>query len=159
GPTLLGSHHQGPLDLRTSASATEGRTRSRSLRGAIVAGPSPSRPHDNDCLCLPPASPPRKSETGKKESTDHRLNQACQRSVTPSPISCFDRLSDARTAEDGSTARRLKQISQSSARTRQLKREIAGDVLARRSFTLSFPTASVLSIRIKYFSPAPNSGF
>jgi len=40
---------------------------------------------------------------GKKESTGHHLNQACQPCVTPSPISCFDhRLTDARTAEDGS---------------------------------------------------------
>src|SRR5206468_3247414 len=75
------------------------------------------RAHDNDCLRLPPASPHRKSEAGKKESPDHRPNQACQRSVTLSRISCFERRrSDARTAEGGSTTRRLKLICQSSAR-------------------------------------------
>ena len=60
-------HHQGALDLRAGASATEGGTRSRSLRGTILAWPSPSRPHDDDRLCLPSASPPRKrAKRGKK---------------------------------------------------------------------------------------------
>ena len=110
---------QSPLDLRTGPSTTEGGTRSRSLRGTIVARASPSRAHDNDCLRLSPESPPRKSETGKKESTDHRLNQACRRCAKTSSISCFDRrLSGAHTVENGSTTRRLKKICQSSARRR-----------------------------------------
>ena len=59
-------HHQGALDLRAGASATEGGTRSRSLRGTILAWPPPSRPHDDDRLCLPSASPPRKPRSGEK---------------------------------------------------------------------------------------------
>jgi hypothetical protein len=54
-------------------------------------------------LRLPSASSPQKSEAGKKESTDHRLNQACQPCVTPSSRSSLDHhLNVARTAEDGS---------------------------------------------------------
>src|SRR6478752_3960906 len=122
GPAQLGSHHQSPLDLRTGPSTTEGGTRSRSLRGTIVARASPSRAHDNDCLRHSPESPPRKSETGKKESTDHRLNQACRRCAKTSSISCFDRrLSGAHTVVNGSTTRRLKKICQSSARVRTHK--------------------------------------
>jgi hypothetical protein len=44
-----------------------------------------------------------KARRGKKESTGRHLNQACQPCATPSSSSSFDcRLSDARTAEDGS---------------------------------------------------------
>jgi hypothetical protein len=47
------------------------------------------------------------AEAGKKESMDHRLNQACQPSATPSSRSSLDcHLSDARTAEDGSAQSR-----------------------------------------------------
>ena len=76
GPAHLGRHHQGAMDLRAGSSAAERRTRSRSLRGTILARPSPSCAHDDDRLRLPPASPPRNSEAGKKESTGHRLSQA-----------------------------------------------------------------------------------
>ena len=100
----LGRHHQGAMDLRAGPSAAERGTRPRSLRGTILARSSSSRAHDDDRLRLPPASPPYKSEAGKKESMGHRLNQACQPCVTPSSISCFDhRLSDARTADDRSS--------------------------------------------------------
>ena len=46
----------------------ERRTRSRSLRGTILARPSPSCAHDDDRICLPPASPPFNSKAGKKKS-------------------------------------------------------------------------------------------
>ncbi len=103
GPAYLGRHHQSTMDLRAGPSATERRARPRPLRGTILARPSSSCAHDNDRVRLPPASPPRKSEAGKKESTGHHLNQACQPCATPSPGSSFDcHLSDARAAEDGS---------------------------------------------------------
>src|SRR5881398_986250 len=38
----------------------------RSLRGTILARPTPSCAHDNDRVRLPPASPPRNSKTGKR---------------------------------------------------------------------------------------------
>ena len=40
---------------------------------------------------------------GKKESTDHRLNQACRPCAAPSSTSSLDCLSDAHTADDGSS--------------------------------------------------------
>ncbi len=68
-----------------------------------MAGPTPSRAHDNDCLCLPAASTSHQSEAGKKESPDHHLNPACQPCAEPSSISSFDcRLINARTADNGS---------------------------------------------------------
>src|SRR5207247_7662459 len=58
--------------------------------------------HDHDRFRLPSASPPQKSEAGKKESTDRRLSQAYQRCVTPSSNSSLDcRRNVARTAEGG----------------------------------------------------------
>ena len=103
GPAQLGGHHQGAMDLRAGSPATERRTWSRPLRGAILARPSPSCAHDNDRLRLPPASPPQKSEAGKKESTGRRPNQLCRPCVTPSSKSSLDhRRSDVRTVENGS---------------------------------------------------------
>src|SRR5438034_8432210 len=58
--------------------------------------------HDHDRFRLPSASPPQKSEAGKKESTDRRLSRAYQRCVTPSSNSSLDcRRNVARTAEGG----------------------------------------------------------
>src|SRR5690349_16668263 len=105
GPAHLGGHHQGAMDLRAGSPAAERRTRSRSLRGTILARPSPSCAHDDDRLRLPPASPPRSSKAGKKESTGHRLSQLCQPCATPSSNSSLDyRRSDARIAENGFAA-------------------------------------------------------
>ncbi len=59
---------KGAMDLRAGSPAAERRTRSRSLRGTILARPSPSCAHDDDRLRLSPASPPRSSKAGKKES-------------------------------------------------------------------------------------------
>ena len=78
-PAQLGRHHQGAMDLRAGPSAAERRTRPRPLRGTFLAGPSPSCAHDHDRLRLPPASPPHKSEAGKKESTGRRLNHVTGR--------------------------------------------------------------------------------
>src|SRR3984893_16637340 len=52
----------GRISNGTSSPAAERRTRSRSLRGAILARASPSRAYDNDRLRLPPAPPSRNSE-------------------------------------------------------------------------------------------------
>src|SRR6266705_7119961 len=115
-PAHVSCHYQGAMDLRAGSSATERGTRSRSLRRTILERPSSSRAHDNDRLRVPPASPSHQSEAGKKESTDHRLNQACQPCATPSSTSSFGRFSDARTAEDGSASdSSMSKICQSSA--------------------------------------------
>src|SRR6266403_1524148 len=91
------------MGLRTGSSTAEGGTRARPLRGKVLARPSPSRADDNDCLRLPPTSPPHKSGAGKKESTVRRLNPRCQPSATPSSISSFDQALDGvRTAKSGS---------------------------------------------------------
>ncbi len=101
-PAHLGGHHQGAMDLRAGSPAAERRTRSRSLRGPILARPSPSCAHDDDRLRLPPASPARNSKAGKKESTGRRLSRLCPPCVTPSSNSSLDhRRSDARIAENG----------------------------------------------------------
>src|SRR6266403_2721381 len=91
------------MGLRTGSSTAEGGTRARPLRGKVLARPSPSRADDNDCLRLPPTSPPHKSGAGKKESTVRRFNPRCQPSATPSSISSFDQALDGvRTAKSGS---------------------------------------------------------
>src|SRR5215470_11189591 len=101
-PARLGRHHQGALDLRAGPPADERRTRSRPLRGTILARPSPSCAHDDDRVRLPPASPPRSSKAGKKESTGHRPSRRCQPCATPSSNSSLDHhRSDARTAKNG----------------------------------------------------------
>ncbi len=53
----LGGHHQGAMDLRAGSPAAERRTRSRSLRGPILARPASSCAHDDDRLRFPPVSP------------------------------------------------------------------------------------------------------
>src|SRR5215813_543516 len=104
-PAHLGSHHQGAMGLRASPPATERRTWPRSLRGTILARPSPSCAYDDDRLRLPPASPARNCKAGKKESTGRRLSQLCPPYVTPSSNSSLDyRRSDARIAEIGFAA-------------------------------------------------------
>src|ERR1700704_6387789 len=101
-PAHLGGYHQGAMDLRTGSPTAEGRTRSRSLRGTILARPSPPCAHDDDGVRLPPASPPCNCKAGKKESTGHRPSRPCQPCATPSSNSSLDhRRSDARIAENG----------------------------------------------------------
>src|SRR5204863_6063583 len=78
----------------------------RSLRGTVLARPSPSRPYDHDRLRIPPVSPSRTSGAEKKESAVHRLNRACRPYATPSSNSSFGHgRSDARTAKDKSPKR------------------------------------------------------
>jgi SRSO17 transposase len=72
-PAHLGGHHQGTMDLRAGSPAAERGTRSRSLRGPILARPASSCAHDDDRLRFPPVSPAENSKAGKKESTGHRL--------------------------------------------------------------------------------------
>src|SRR6266545_3703593 len=104
-PAHLGGHHQGTMGLRAGAPATERRTRSRSLRGPILAGSASSRAHDDDRLRLPPASSACSSKTGKKESTDLRLSQLCPPCAKTSSNSSLDcRRSDARIVENGFAA-------------------------------------------------------
>src|SRR6476619_3909525 len=102
GPAHLGGHHQGEMDLRAGSPTAERRTRSRSLRGTILARPSPSCAHDDDRICLPPASPPFNSKAGKKETTGHRPSRPYQPCATPSSNSSLDHhRSDVRIAENG----------------------------------------------------------
>jgi hypothetical protein len=73
------------------------------FEGKVVAWSSSSCAHDHDRLCIPPTSPARKSEAGKKESTA-RLNRRCRPSGTPSSVSSSDQApGDVRTAEPGPT--------------------------------------------------------
>src|ERR1700739_1254633 len=66
-----------------------------------MARSSSARADAHDRLRFLATPSPRTSGAEKKESTDLRLSQACQRCATPSSISYFDRhLSDAHTAED-----------------------------------------------------------
>ena len=83
-PAHLGGHHQGAMDLRAGSPAAERGTRSRSLRGPILARPASSRAHDDDRLRLPPVSPSHSSKAGKKESMGRRLSRPCQPCDTPS---------------------------------------------------------------------------
>src|SRR6266511_1591468 len=140
GPAHLGGHHQGAMDLRAGSPAAERRTRSRSLRGTILARPSPSCAHDDDRLRLPPASPPRSSKAGKKESTGHRLSQLCQPCATPSSNSSLDyRRSDARIAENGFAA--------GSGVSRSAKVVLASDTRLRRALSRGKPSMTMPCIR------------
>ena len=57
---------------------------SRSFRGEVLDGSSPTRTDDDDRLRLPAIPPPQGRGTGKKESPDHPRNQPCQPSGKPS---------------------------------------------------------------------------
>src|SRR5262244_2611096 len=90
------------MDLRAGSPAAEKRTWSRSLRGPILAGPSPSCAYDNDHLRFPPISPAQNSKAGKKESTACRRGRHCPPCARPSSNSSLDhRRSDAHAAENG----------------------------------------------------------
>src|SRR5260370_24771434 len=112
------------MDLRTGSPADERRTRSLSLRGPIMARPSPSCAHDDDRLRLPPASPSRSNSAEKKESTVRRLSQLCPPCATPSSNSSLDyRRSDARIVKNGFAA---------SSGVRKSAKELLGRVLINR---------------------------
>src|SRR6266436_2882233 len=106
GPAHLGEHHQGAMDLRAGSPATERRTRSRSLRGPILARTASSRAHDDDRLRFPPVSPAQNRKAGKKESTGRRLSQPCPPCARPSSKSSLDHCrGDVPTAENGFATR------------------------------------------------------
>src|ERR1700739_1325998 len=58
------------MDLRAGSSTAEGGTRSRSLRGKILARPSSSCADDDDCLRIPPTSPPHKMRKSELHPSD-----------------------------------------------------------------------------------------
>src|SRR6516165_7029011 len=94
------------MDLRAGAPAAERRTRSRSLRGPILARIASPRTNDDDRLRLPPISPTQNGKAGKKESTARRLNRHCPQHAKPSSNSSPGyRQKDARTAENGFAAK------------------------------------------------------
>src|SRR5262245_45718034 len=106
GPAHLGERHQGAMDLRAGSPATERRTRSRSLRGPILARTASSCTHDDDRLRFPPVSPAQNSKAGKKESTGRRLSQRCPPCARPSSNSSLDhRRGNVPTAENGFATR------------------------------------------------------
>src|SRR5262249_24032021 len=91
------------MDLRASPSTAEGGTRSRSLRGKVLAWPASPCIDDHDRVRVPPTSPPHKSGAGKKESTARHLNRPCQPSATPSTARSFHQIpSGVRIAQPGS---------------------------------------------------------
>ncbi len=86
-----GRRHQGALGLRTGASATQGRTRPRPLRRALVERPAPTCADVHDRSRLPPVTPAQTGQRGKKESRARHRNRACQRSDRPSLTASPDR--------------------------------------------------------------------
>src|SRR5580692_9683183 len=77
--------------------------KARPLRRTIVAWPTSSRPHDNDCLCLPSTPSPRNREAGEKESMDRHHSQAYPPCVVLSSLTSLARgLRAVRTAANGS---------------------------------------------------------
>src|SRR5437016_6111140 len=89
-----------------TAPGTERRTRSRSLRGPILARTASSRAHDDDRLRFPPVSPAQNRKAGKKESTGRRLSQPCPPCARPSSKSSLDHCrGDVPTAENGFATR------------------------------------------------------
>src|SRR6516162_5245626 len=82
-PAHVGGHRQGAMDLRAGSPAAERRTRSRPLRGLILATrPSSSCAHDDDRVRL---LQHRRLATArrKKESTGHRPSRLCLPCATP----------------------------------------------------------------------------
>src|ERR1700750_801369 len=90
------------MDLRAGSPAGERRTRSRPLRGPILAGPASSCAHDDDRLRFPPVPPAQNGKAGKKESTGRRRTQPCPPCAWPSSNSSLDHpRSNVRIAENG----------------------------------------------------------
>src|SRR5258707_3239929 len=102
--------------MRAGASTTQGRIGPRSLRGPLLDRSPPTRPYDDDRLCLPAIPPPQRSGRGEKESSARRLNQAFPLSGWPSsPPSHSHRQFGVRIAQKHSDLK----ICQSSARASQ----------------------------------------
>src|ERR1043166_6564613 len=90
----------------------------------MLAGTSPPRSDDDDCLRLPPAPPPCSSNAGKKISAALHPSQLDPPYATPfSYCSPAHRRNDVHTAENGYAKRGgLSRKCQSSARPRTHKR-------------------------------------
>src|SRR5262249_26075397 len=89
-PAQLSGHHKGAVGLRAGSPADEGSTGPGSLRGTILARPSPSRADDDDRLRLPATPPPRNGRAKKKKPPPPRLSQPCPPCATPSSNSSLD---------------------------------------------------------------------
>jgi len=101
--------------LRAGAPATQGRTRSRPLRGPIMERPASTCADVHDRLRLPSVPPPQTGQGGKKESQNRRRNRASPKSGKPSLTeSRIRQIDHAHTAGTGRSTRR-KQFCQSSA--------------------------------------------
>ena len=110
-------HHQGALDLRAGAPASERGAWPRPFRGTILDRPAPPCPDDNDRLRLSAVAPARRGRRGKKELSDHRRNRACQPCGRPSStFSCIPRQRLVQTAPSYSDPS-VRLICQSSAGT------------------------------------------
>jgi hypothetical protein len=73
-----------------------------------VAWTTSSRPHDNDCLCLPSTPSPRNREAGEKESMDRHHSQAYPPCAVLSSLTSLARgLRAVRTAANGSARHSL----------------------------------------------------
>ncbi len=98
-----GRRDQRTPDLRAGASAVEGGTRTRPLRGTIMDGAPSARAHDHDRLCLPPIPAPQAGEAEKKEARARPLSRSCRQSAPPSsPHSNSHPQRDVRIVADGS---------------------------------------------------------
>ena len=73
----VGRDDQGALGLRAGSPAAQGRTRPRPLRRPLMARSSSPRADGHHRLRLPPASPPRRREWGKKNRPPARLSRRC----------------------------------------------------------------------------------
>src|SRR6187455_618318 len=72
----------------------------------MLAGASPPRAHDDDCLRLPAAPPSRNSKAEKKQSPAHHPSQLCPPYGAPfSPCSLGHRRNAVHTAENGYATR------------------------------------------------------
>src|SRR5262249_5856577 len=94
------------MDLRAGSPATERRTRSRSLRGPILARTASSCTYDDARLRFPPVPRAQNSKAEKKEPRARRLSQRCPPCARPSSNSSLDhRRGNVPTAENGFATR------------------------------------------------------
>lgn len=96
-PSRRGTPATRPISNRRKSSAS-------TIRGKILERFSPSCPHDNDRLRIPPAPTPRSSATGKSVLTGRRLSRLVRPFARSSAYSCRDRRpGEADSVDDGST--------------------------------------------------------
>ncbi len=109
---------QGTMGLRAGPSATQGGTRPRSLRGAIVDRAASACSARHDGLCPPPILSPQGSRAEKKPSRVRRLSPVCQRSVSPFLIASSDHHAGSALTAAGRSVHPHHRKCQSSARLR-----------------------------------------